>query len=170
MTMPHDLDSVLWSDPPAHYFNTLALRPRRQVGSTCVSTAMAMLTGARPAEFQGRLNTQNPATWSDALEPWKMQLAYCPTDIRKLAHYLPELTDLDDLFLLCYYLPDNPRRLLAEPEENNWLCGSHVVILHRSSILDSMHGQACPAVDHECASYHTKRIFRVLPLGHRRRL
>ncbi|CAF5168391.1 unnamed protein product, partial [Rotaria magnacalcarata] len=36
----------------------------------------------QPEDFQGNLNTQDPVSWSAALKPYGMKLAYCPHDAR----------------------------------------------------------------------------------------
>jgi hypothetical protein len=105
-----------------------------------------------------------------ALQQHGLKLAYCPTDVRKLKHYLPELLRLDDLFLLCYYLPLSAEAILADPGPEGWVCSSHVVVMHRSAILDPADGKATPALEHSCGTRHTKRVFRVVPEGYARGL
>ncbi|NLF17927.1 MAG: hypothetical protein GX595_11820 [Lentisphaerae bacterium] len=129
---------------------------------------LAMLTDARPEDFQGRINTQDPASWSEALHVAGMKLAYCPTDARKLKHYMQELVRLDDLFTLSYYTSLDHDVILGEPNDRGWIVGSHIVILHRGVILDPASGSSEDALGHECGDYHTKRIFRVVPQNHPR--
>jgi hypothetical protein len=100
-----------------------------------------MLTGTGPESFEGEINTQNPVTWSDALMPFGMKLAYCPSDIRKLKFYLNELVELDDLFLLCYYTDHESLDFLDDPDQNGWIGHSHVVILYQNLILDPQTGK-----------------------------
>jgi hypothetical protein len=161
--MPYDLTSRLWPDPAEHFFRDRELVPVQQQGPHCVSTALAILAQEAPSRFQGRINTQDPVSWSEALQPWEMKLAYCPFDVRKLRFYMDELVALDDLFLLCYYSPLG-EALLADPDDRGWVCGSHVVVLHRDRVLDPLRGDALPAHEHPCNNHHTKRIFRVVPL------
>jgi len=116
------------------------------------------------------MNTQDPVSWSEALQKWDMKLAYCPTDARKLKHYMKELVALDDLFTLSYYTPPNPNAILGEPNSDGWVTSFHIVILHRSKILDPLSGTETEAFDHPCNDYHTKRIFRVVPADHLRGL
>ena len=94
-----------------------------------------------------------------------MRLAYCPSDVRKLEFYREELIDLDDLFTLSYYTPDDPAQIFRDPDQEGWVCGSHVVLLHRHLILDPASGLALPFEEHPCVGKHTKRIFRVVPAG-----
>jgi hypothetical protein len=168
--MPYNATSSLWPGNDASYFRERVFTPRMQFGPHCVSTVLAILTGESPEDFQGRINTQDPVSWSDALKRRGMKLAYCPTDVRKLQHYLEELMSLDDLFLLSYYATLDPGRILGEPDPRGWVTGSHIVILHRRSILDPARGSVTPATDHPCAQMHTKRIFRVVPGTHPRGL
>ena len=92
-----------------------------------------------------------------------MKLAYIPFDARKLKFYMDELVSLDDLFLLSYY-SGLSLEILRDPDENGWVCESHVVILHRDQIIDPASGESRPAFDHWCNGCHTKRIFRVVRL------
>ena len=168
--MPYDSDCRLWPNPSDRFFRDRELRPVSQDGPQCVATSLAILTGADPADFVGKVNTQDPASWSEALAPYGMQLAYCPTDARKLEFYLPELLELDDLFTLSYYTPEDPKEILRDPDERGWICGSHIVVLHRGQILDPSGGTVTDALDHGCGGRHTKRIFRVVPTDCSRRL
>jgi hypothetical protein len=130
-----------------------------------------MLTGEKPETFQGIINTQDPISWSDAIKKYAMKLAYCPSDTRRLEFYMPELLELDDLFTLSYYKPGNdPSAILKDPNDKGWICGSHVVILHRDSILDPASGLKIRAREDKCNDFYTKRIFRVVPLDHGRGL
>lgn len=168
--MPYDATAHLWSNTQEAFFRDRTLVPRRQEGPHCVSTALAILTGAEPEQFQGVVNTQDPSSWSDKLREWGMQLAYCPTDARKLRFYMAELVALDDLFTLSYYCPGSSAEILGDPSGTGWVCGSHIVVLHRDRIFDSASGSVTPALAHGCNHFHTKRIFRVVPAGYRRSL
>jgi hypothetical protein len=127
-----------------------------------------MLTGKSPEDFQGKINTQDPVSWSKKLQTWGMKLAYCPTDARRLKHYMKELIKHDDLFIISYYTTLCHERILGEPDENGWITGSHIVVLHRDRIYDPMLGTASLATVHTCNENFTKRIFRVVPVGHER--
>lgn len=168
--MPYDMTSCLWSANRAgeYFFRDKVILPFRQKGPHCVSTVLAMLTGVKPEQFHGRVNTQDPVSWSAALLPWGMKLAYCPTDIRKLKHYMNELIELDDLFTLCIYMSQAPNEILGDPDGDGWITSSHIVLMHRDIILDPMYGTASKAAASDCLDYHTKRIFRVVPIGHER--
>ena len=163
--MPYDMSTTLWSNADENFFSDKELRPRHQEGPHCVSTALAVLTGADPESFQGIVNTQDPISWSEELHKFGMKLAYCPIDVRKLKFYMDELIRLDDLFLLCYYSPTDDS-ILMDPDSSGWVCGSHVVVLHRDQILDSLIGIPAPATQHNCMEHYTKRIFRVVPVDH----
>jgi len=168
--MPYDMNSDLWSNPEDVFFRDRELRALQQTGKHCVPTSLAILTGATPEQFQGNVNTQDPTSWSDRIKEWGMQLAYCPTDARKLRFYMPELLELDDLFTLSYYTPDDPDTILGDPDERGWVCGSHIVVMHRDKILDPASGLVTLAKEHCCKNRHTKRVFRVVPAGYHRSL
>jgi hypothetical protein len=168
--MPYNNTSSLWPNREEHFFRQREIHPLRQSGPHCVSTVLAMLTGRQPEAFQGRVNTQDPVSWSSALFPDGLRLAYCPTDVRRLRFYLPELLIFDDLFTLSYYSPADGAAILQDPNEDGWVCGSHIVILHRSQILDPATGIRMDARSHPCEQHHTKRIFRLVPAGHARGL
>jgi hypothetical protein len=166
----HDLNSELWPNDGESFFRGRTIAPMRQVGPTCVATVLAMLSGASPERFIGAVNTQDPVSWSDALRDWGMKLAYCPTDARKLKHYIEGLVRLDDLFTLSYYSSLDPGCILGDPNPAGWVTGSHIVILHRDRILNPQDGTSRPAEGHPCGEHHTKRIFRVVPCDHIRGL
>ncbi len=100
--MPFDTNSLLWNGQPENYFRNRSIQPIEQDGSHCVSTVLAMLTGATPERFQGVVNTQDPVSWSESLNEYGLKLAYCPSDNRKVKFYLPELVALNDLFTISY--------------------------------------------------------------------
>jgi hypothetical protein len=129
-----------------------------------------MLTGKRPEDFQGNINTQDPVSWSAALQPYGMKLAYCPHDARKLKFYIEELIALDDLFALSFYTTEDPNKILADADSTGYVTQSHLILLHRDKIYDSTHFRCEPARYHRCVDHHTKRIFRVLPVTHARGL
>ena len=168
--MPYDPASTLWAKTSEHFFRQQTFRPFKQAGPHCVSTSLAILSGAAPESFQGKINTQDPRTWSDALRSYGMKLAFCPTDVRKLTFYVEELLRLDDLFTLSYYTPQTPEDVLADPDQSGLVCGSHVVVLHRDTVLNPATGASSALHGFEGAEFHTKRIFRVVPLAHERGL
>lgn len=170
--MPYDKNSNLWSNKEKHFFREKVIHPICQSGPHCVTTSLAMLTGKDPTYFQVGdiwVNTQDPVSWSNALKPHGMKLAYCPCDVRKIKYYMDELLEINDLFLLCYYTGYD-EDILRDPDDDGWVCGSHVVILHKDKIFDPMCGRVFPAKDHMCTECHTKRIFRVVPNDHERGL
>jgi len=168
--MPFDRQCSLWTGDVNSFFADRELIPIAQRGPHCVATVLAMLTGKRPEDFIGRVNTQDPVSWSASLQVHGMKLAYCPTDVRKLKHYLDELIALDDLFTLSYYTSLRADDILGDPDEEGWITGSHIVILHRDRILDPQSGTATDARVHDCIHFHTKRVFRVVPHDHARGL
>lgn len=168
--MAYDTACRLWPRSDESFFRDRTFRVMRQHGPHCVATVLAILTGTSPEQFYVKINTQDPVSWSEALREANMKLAYCPTDVRKLKHYMKELVDLDDLFTLSYYTTRDPNAILGDPDDSGWVTGSHIVILHRSTILDPKYGEETDAFQHECNEYHTKRIFRVVPADHPRGL
>ena len=169
--MPFDTHSSLWNDAAGVYFRDRQITPIEQTGPHCVSTVLAMLTATEPERFQGRVNTQNPVSWSDALVPFGLKLAYCPNDNRRFRYYARELAALNDLFTVSYFTPQNPAEVLADPRESDgWVCGSHVVIMHGADIIDPARGDRVPVASHRCLERFTKRIFRVVPSDHPRGL
>lgn len=168
--MPYDATCLLWPRKDEAFFRDKTFQVRRQIGPHCVSTVLGILTGEQPEYFHGIINTQDPVSWSESLIPFGMKLAYCPTDVRKIKHYINELVSYDDLFTLSYYTTLDPNAILGEPDDRGWVTGSHIVILHRNRILDPQNGDEIDAFHHPCNEYHTKRIFRVVPAGHPRGL
>ncbi|CAF1450321.1 unnamed protein product [Adineta steineri] len=164
-------NTPVWpAEDKEHYFRDLVIQPLLQKGPACVSTCLAMLTGKKPKDFQGNINTQDPVSWSAALKPYGMKLAYCPHDARKMKFYIEELITLDDLFGLSFYTAADPKNILVDPDETGFVTQSHFILLHRDKIYDP-NGPGCVlARDHRCVNYHTKRIFRVLPVTHARGL
>ena len=168
--MPYDKSTVLWPNTHEVFFRDRQIVPICQSGPHCVSTVLAMLAVTTPEHFQGVINTQDPVSWSDALRPFGMKLAFCPTDVRRLRFYIDEMMAFDDLFTVSYYSPRDPEKLLADPNDAGWVCSSHIVIMHRDKIFDPMTGDLVDAHEHACVTAYTKRIFRVVPSSHERGL
>ena len=168
--MPYNAASSLWSREDKPFFRDRNFRSVRQKGPHCVSTVLCILTGEDPENFQGKINTQDPVSWSEVLGQWGMKLAYCPSDARKLKHYIEELVNFDDLFTLSYYTTLDHDKILGEPDSRGWVTGSHIVVLHRDTILDPASGSEFDVLNHGCIEHHTKRIFRVVPADHARGL
>ncbi len=168
--MAYNYNSCLWNNKKEQFFREREIKPVRQSGPHCVSTSLAILTGEKPEDFQDKINTQDPLSWSDALKNYDMKMAYCPFDARKLKFYIDELIELDDLFTLSYYTTQDSSKILSDPDEKGWVCGSHIVILHRDKIYDPAQGNVSAAKTHKCMKYHTKRIFRVVPDDYKRGL
>jgi len=167
---PYDMNSGLWPTLKECFFREREFRVIRQEGDRCVSTSLAILAGGKPEHFCDVINTQDPVSWSKSLQASGMQFAYCPTDARKLQFYIPELIELDDLFTLSYYTRTDPDTILKDPNDKGWVCGSHIVVMHRDKILDPATGAVTEAKKHHCNNYHTKRVFRVVPAGYQRSL
>jgi len=166
-----DHSSVLW---PARtlekYFSTLRIEHRIQIGGTCVSTGLSLLTGEAPETVRSEINTQDPVSWSQYLCKHEMKLAYCPTDLRRLKFYIPEMLEIDDLFAIGIYSPDRATVIGRDPDENGWICGSHFILMHRDRIFDTARDAPVNATNYSRLESYVKRIFRVLPLRHSRGL
>jgi hypothetical protein len=170
-TFKSDRNTPVWpAKEVEHYFRDIVIQPLRQKGPTCVSTCLAMLTGKKPEDFQGNINTQDPVSWSAALQQYGMKLAYCPHDVRKLKFYIEELIALDDLFALSFYTTLDPKEILGDADSSGYVTQSHFILLHRDKIYDSTQYECELARDYYGVEYHTKRIFRVLPATHARGL
>ena len=171
-----DSKAPIWrvhSNEENQFFNDLSLNHILQVGPSCVATTLTMLarsTGANVTVdyFKSITNSQSPYSWSEALKPFGMQLAYCNFDLRRIGYYIDELVSHNDLFLLSFYSIDPP----SDPEENGKLCTAHIVTLHRDQIYDTAKsknfGGLVNAQNYSRLERQTKRIFRVVPLGHPR--
>jgi hypothetical protein len=163
--MPYDNNCHLWPNTEDSFFRNIKIQPIHQKGPHCVSTVLAMLSGSEPEDFQGVVNTQDPVSWSEALQKFGMKLAYCPTDARKLKYYMTELLELNDLFTISYYTTTDRDMILGDPSSDGWVCGSHIVIMHKDKIFDPQYGRVADAASHISNGYHTKRIFRVVPVA-----
>lgn len=168
--MPFNTTNSLWPSDDGPFFSTLKMTTQKQSGPHCVATVLGMLSHNSPEHFFPIINTQDPVSWSVGLHPSGMKLAYCPVDIRKLKWYASELIAHNDLFILSYYTSLDSSKICADPDEHGWVTGSHVVILHGSTIHDTSKGKSITAVKHPCMEHHTKRIFRVVPFSHSRGL
>jgi hypothetical protein len=166
-----DAHTGLWSPPePAPHFHHLSLTHRVQIGGSCVSTGLSLLTGEEPASIRSQLNTQDPVSWSRYLQRHGMKLAYCSTDLRRLRHYVDELLAHDDLFTLSTYSPGNPHDIGEEPDSSGWICSSHFVVLHRDTVYDTRFDHPVPLRDYCDLNRYIKRLFRVVPVDHARGL
>ena len=160
-------------EPVGPFFHDLSLQHAKQVGPSCVATTLSMVanaTGAQttPEDFKAVTNSQAPHTWSEALKPYGLQLAYCNNDVRRLGYFVDELVAYDDLFFLCFYSEDPP----SDPQASGKLCTAHIITLHGDTIYDTAKpaslGGVCKAEDYGRLERQTKRIFRVVPLYHPR--
>lgn len=166
-------DAVVNNETQDQFFADINIQHDRQQGPSCVATTLAMIartTGAEVTvdEIKEITNSQSPHTWSNALKPYGMQLAYCNTDLRRIKHYIDELVEHDDLFLLSFYSINPP----SDPDENGKLCTAHIVTLHKDTIYDTAKNSGSEGIiaaqDYARLERQTKRIFRVVPLGYPR--
>ncbi len=166
-----DAHTACWSPPEAApHFHYLRLAHRVQIGGSCVSTGLSLLTGEEPVAVRAQLNTQDPVSWSRYLQRHGMKLAYCSTDLRRLRHYVDELLAHDDLFTLSTYSPSNPQNIGAEPDSSGWICGSHFVVLHRDQVYDTRYPHPVALREYGDLERYIKRLFRVVPASHARGL
>jgi len=155
------------------FFQDLKLEHLKQIGPSCVATTLCMVaraTGAdvTPEYFKARTNSQSPYSWSEALKPFGMQLAYCNHDQRRIEYIIEELKGINDLFFVSFYSIDPP----SDPDENGKLCTAHIVTMSGSTIYDTAKnpnkGGVSDASDYSRLERQAKRIFRVVPLDHPR--
>jgi hypothetical protein len=166
-----DAHTSLWSPSEASpHFHHLCLTHRVQIGGTCVSTGLSLLTKEEPVDVRAHLNTQDPISWSRYLQRHGMKLAYCATDLRRLRHYVNELLAHDDLFTLSTYSPSSAHDIGEEPDRNGWICGSHFVVLHRDTVYDTRFAHPVPLREYCDLDRYVKRLFRVVPASHVRGL
>jgi len=99
-----------------------------------------------------------------------MKLAYCPTDLRRLKYFIPEMLEIDDLFAIGIYSPENVIGIGREPDEKGWVCGSHFIVMHRDRIFDTARDEPVTAAKYPRLECYVKRIFRILPDWHSRGL
>ncbi|MCF8208872.1 MAG: hypothetical protein K9K38_05645 [Rhodoferax sp.] len=166
-----DTASKLWANQPiAAYYRDITIHHRQQVGGSCVSTCLSLLSGQEPTEVRSHVNTQDPVSWSHYLQGYGMKLAYCPSDLRRLQHYLPDLLAIDDLFTISTYSPPDSSSIGAEPNEDGWICGSHIVLLHRSTVYDTRYAAPIALNTYADKQRYVKRLFRVVPVDHARGL
>jgi len=165
--MDYNKSCKLWPYGRDKYYADKKIKPQTQEGGTCVSTCLSMLTDIDVKKIvalvsKGELNTQDPRSWSRWLRSYGMKLAYLPTDCRKLRFYVDELLDINDLFTISIYTGSQDE-ILKDPDDQDWVCWSHIVLLHGDRIYDPKNGSAKLAKDHDYCKVHTKRIFRVIP-------
>ena len=166
-----DQSTAIWSPrEDASFFHNLQLVHRVQIGGSCVSTGLSLLTGEEPSDIRSHVNTQDPISWSHYLQRHGMKLAYCSTDLRYLQHYVDELLAHDDLFTISTYSPSTAQRIGMAPDENGWICGSHFFVLHRNMVYDTRYQAPIPLREYDDIDRYVKRIFRVVPANHMRGL
>ena len=155
------------------YFDDLKLKHLRQIGPSCVATTLCMVakaTGAdvTPEYFKSRTNSQSPYSWSEALKPFGMQLAYCNHDQRRIEYIIDELKQLNDLFFVASTRLIHQVTLMKMAN-----CVQHTssrCMVQHSMILRNHadNGGVCDASDYSRLERQAKRIFRVVPVGHPR--
>ena len=167
---------IWWNDDDSEtgpFHHDMEINHIQQRGPSCVPTTLAMLASTRgiqvyPDEVMPKINSQAPHTWSKFLQEYGMQLAYCNTDVRRLSHIIEELVELDDLFLVSFYSGEPP---FDPPDGEGKLCTAHIVTLHRSIIIDTAKSRlsgVVSATEYSRLENPIKRVFRVVPAGHRR--
>ncbi|AGX88323.1 hypothetical protein [Candidatus Symbiobacter mobilis] len=166
----HDLYTNLWPDKNEQFFPNLLIQHRQQIGTSCVSTGLSLLTKEEPSNVRNQINTQDPISWSRYLQTHGMKLAYCSTDFRRLQHYVKELLRIDDLFTISTYSSLSPGEIGAEPDENGWICGSHFVVLYKSTVYDTRWDTPLQLQEYPDNQRYIKRIFRIVPANHERGL
>lgn len=166
-----DYHARCWSPPEASpLFPNLSIQHRTQIGGTCVSTGLSLLTEEKPEEIRKKVNTQDPVSWSRYLGGYQMKLAYCSYDFRRLRHYVDELLAHNDLFTISTYTPTKQDKIGCNPDEHGWVCASHFVVLYRDTVYDTRIDHPVALRDYRDLNRYVKRLFRVVPINHVRGL
>lgn len=152
----------LWPDNSQSFFPSLQLHSAPVPGTFSIASIIASLTGGDLEVIMDKIGANHPVSWSRVLEDYGMKLAYCPTDIRRVIHYLDELVALNDVFILTYYTPERPSRILSEPDNLGWICGMHSVLVLRDMVYDPYLDIRQRIYAHHSRHFHTKSIFRVV--------
>jgi hypothetical protein len=145
-----------------------------------ISSALCTISRCKdgPSHFRNEVvDSHDPVSWSCALEEFGMKLAYCPTDTIKLKHYGKELTDLDDMFLICTYaISDLSVETNDDDGPNKTVYGYDAFVIWRGCILDIV-SDSCgnnvittAIMKHKLGESHVKGIYRVVPVTHKRGL
>jgi hypothetical protein len=90
----------LWPDTTERFFASLHLHSAPIPGTFSIASIIASLTGGDLEQIMDRVEANDPLSWSLVLQEYGMKLAYCPTDVRRMIHYLEELVALNDIFIL----------------------------------------------------------------------
>ena len=171
--------SPLWRDDEEPFWPSLELNILNQsnYGSgTCVPTSLAIVASAlqgdevHPSRFMTgdlSVNTQSPQDWSDKLGEFKAQLAYCNFDARHLNQFIPELIEYDDLFIIGFYSGEVTRNAEIGATSGS----SHMITMYKNQIYDTGRGGSVQdALTYDRSECMVKRIFRVVPKGHPRKV
>lgn len=170
--------SPLWRDDEGPFWKKLEfeiLRQRDYGHSTCVPTSLAMVASALSGqtispytfmEGDQQVNTQSPQDWSDKLQHYGAHLAYCNFDGRNLSMYLNELVKYNDLFLIGFY-SDQPK---GDAEVGQTSGSSHMITLYQNKIYDTASMSIQDAVEYDRRNCAVKRIFRIVPKDHPRKV
>lgn len=71
--MPSNSESRLWTSEKENFFADRGITPIKQMDKHTISTVLAILSGEKPEYYQEKVNTQDPVSWSDSLEPFGMK-------------------------------------------------------------------------------------------------
>ena len=152
----------LWPDSSQRFFPSLQLNSSPVPGTFSIASIISSLTGADLETIMDQVEANDPLSWSLVLSEFGMKLAYCPTDVRRVIHYLDELVKLNDVFIVSFYTPERPPRILAEPDNLGWVCGMHSVLILRDMVYDPYLDVRQSIYAHHSRHFHTKSIFRVV--------
>lgn len=148
--------SKLWTyeEPVVLNFDA-SINPLVQEKRRCLATCLGMISRQDPKVFYN-VNVNNPIEWSKALMPFGLKLAYCPTTVKLLEHYIEELTTYNGLFLIGVYTGD------IDNFDDTEKVKSHAIILENDHIIDPLMGKK---INHEFSqnvNFPVKRLFRVV--------
>ena len=135
------------------------------ITDTDIDTAPVTTTDLLHTNF---VSKEDEYSWSCGLNQFGMKLAYCHTEPVALAHYVPELITLDDVFLVTLYT-DKVNKITAPLDVKGSNGGSHTIVVCGSKIYDPA-GIIYELAESHHKTFMTKRIMRVVPLAYARGL
>jgi hypothetical protein len=137
----------------------------KQRPKKCIAACLAIVS-AQSDEVFDAVNSLDPYAWSIALQPYKLKLAFCSVVPCSLRHYIPELIQLNGLFILSLYtgrLPEITANVDAKGNNGAY----HTVVIYGDKIYDP-----CGTVYNLSESHHgmfnVKNLFRVVDSNYAR--
>jgi hypothetical protein len=160
----HSTHNLLWNDTEEIKLILPELSLFKQKSKSCVPTCLAAITSISPEKFY-HINSQDPKSWSLALKEYKLKLAYCCYDFRKLKFYQEELLNYDGIFIIGLYT--RHIGIISKDYDPTTICPSHCLVLFKNKIYDPQEGNLL-SFDEKSKwnEMYVKRIFRVVPIDY----